>query len=294
MANTQLITIDKNLCTCCGVCMDVCVSAVLGKNIDTMDALSPSRCILCGHCKAICPENAIVLRGLDPNEFEPLPEKNNLFTPDQLQTFFRSRRSIRKYKNTPVETDKLKKIIEAGRFAPTGGNRQPIEYVVVHTPKMMGTVLAVTVDTLAEMARHVKKKIDDTKKDLKRLSVRHMREQFYADLWLNIKQQYNNGTDRLFYHAPVLIASHVDPEMATTPGVDAGISSAHMVLMAESIGLGSCFCGFFVLAVEQNHKLKQILQIPEKNRTQLSFMIGYPDVSFLRLTGRNSASVTWL
>jgi formate hydrogenlyase subunit 6/NADH:ubiquinone oxidoreductase subunit I len=43
--------------------MDVCVSAVLGKNIDTMDALSPSRCILCGHCKAICPENAIVLRG---------------------------------------------------------------------------------------------------------------------------------------------------------------------------------------------------------------------------------------
>jgi nitroreductase len=159
---------------------------------------------------------------------------------------------------------------------------------------MMGTVLAVTVDTLAEMARHVKKKIDDTKKDFKRLSVRHMREQFYADLWLNIKQQYNNGTDRLFYHAPVLIASHVDPEMATTPGVDAGISSAHMVLMAESLDLGTCFCGFFVLAVEQNQKLKQMLQIPEKNRTQLSFMIGYPDVSFLRLTGRNSASVTWL
>jgi len=294
MTEAWIIKIDKNLCTCCGLCMEICISDVLKENEDIMGVSAPSRCILCGHCKAVCPENAIELRGLDPDEFEPAPEKTSLFSPDRLQTFFRSRRSLRKYKNRPVEKETIEKIIEAGRFAPTGGNRQPVEHVVVHTPKMMETVLEITVETLADMAVHVKKKYEQEKKNGTRLSVRSMREKFYADLWLKIKEQHEKGVDKLFYHAPVLIVSHVNSAMATTQGVDAGIASAHMVLMAEALGLGTCFCGFFVLVVEQNRKLKQMLKIPEKNRTHLSFMAGYPDVNFLRLTGRNRAKVTWL
>jgi nitroreductase len=41
------------------------------------------------------------------------------------------RRSIRKFKTDPVPVEDLKKILEAGRLAPSGGNHQPWSFVVV-------------------------------------------------------------------------------------------------------------------------------------------------------------------
>jgi nitroreductase len=43
----------------------------------------------------------------------------------------RSRRSIRSYQNKPVEEEKLAKILEAARLAPSAVNLQPISYIVV-------------------------------------------------------------------------------------------------------------------------------------------------------------------
>jgi len=41
------------------------------------------------------------------------------------------RRSIRRFKPEPMAKDDLKKILEAGRLAPSGGNRQPWYFIVV-------------------------------------------------------------------------------------------------------------------------------------------------------------------
>ncbi|MBU7004151.1 MAG: nitroreductase family protein [Theionarchaea archaeon] len=43
----------------------------------------------------------------------------------------RNRRSIRRYKPDPVPEDALMEILEAGRLAPSGSNRQPWHFVVV-------------------------------------------------------------------------------------------------------------------------------------------------------------------
>ena len=43
----------------------------------------------------------------------------------------KKRRSIRKYKDREVEKEKIEKIIDAGRRAPSGYNAQPWEFVVV-------------------------------------------------------------------------------------------------------------------------------------------------------------------
>lgn len=45
------------------------------------------------------------------------------------------RRSIRKYKTTAVEDDKLDKILEAARIAPSAGNRQEWKFLVVKDQK---------------------------------------------------------------------------------------------------------------------------------------------------------------
>jgi nitroreductase len=43
----------------------------------------------------------------------------------------RDRRSIRKYKEVPVPPDKLHKVLEAGRIAPSAGNRQEWKFIVI-------------------------------------------------------------------------------------------------------------------------------------------------------------------
>lgn len=48
----------------------------------------------------------------------------------------KSRRSIRKYKPTPVEDEKLNLVLEAARWAPSAGNRQPWEFIVVKDESM--------------------------------------------------------------------------------------------------------------------------------------------------------------
>ncbi len=43
----------------------------------------------------------------------------------------KSRRSIRKYKDQPVEEEKIKKCLEAARWAPSASNKQPWEFLIV-------------------------------------------------------------------------------------------------------------------------------------------------------------------
>jgi nitroreductase len=43
------------------------------------------------------------------------------------------RYSVRAYKPDPVEDEKLQKVLEAARLAPTASNRQPFQIIVIHT-----------------------------------------------------------------------------------------------------------------------------------------------------------------
>jgi nitroreductase len=43
------------------------------------------------------------------------------------------RYSVRSYKSNPIEDDKLLKVLNAARLAPTASNRQPFQIIVIHT-----------------------------------------------------------------------------------------------------------------------------------------------------------------
>ena len=49
----------------------------------------------------------------------------------ELMEIIRTRRSVRDYKDTPVPEDKLLKVLEAARLAPSGGNSQLWKFIVV-------------------------------------------------------------------------------------------------------------------------------------------------------------------
>ena len=57
-----------------------------------------------------------------------------------FETLIRERYSVRDYKDTPIEDEKLAKILEAGRIAPTAGNRQPQRIYVLKSPEALAKI----------------------------------------------------------------------------------------------------------------------------------------------------------
>ena len=51
--------------------------------------------------------------------------------PQNLLDLMTKRRSVRKYADTTVEKEKLLDLLEAARWAPSAGNKQPLEIIVV-------------------------------------------------------------------------------------------------------------------------------------------------------------------
>jgi len=70
---------------------------------------------------------------------------------DQAVQFLRSRRSIRAYKDTPVEKEKIERLIEIGRYGPYGSNTQLVEWLVFNDKAKIKTLAGIAVDWM----RHV-------------------------------------------------------------------------------------------------------------------------------------------
>ncbi|MCK4401057.1 nitroreductase family protein [bacterium] len=51
-----------------------------------------------------------------------------------------NRRSIRRFKQKPISSEILKKLVNAGRLAPSGANFQPCEYIIIHDKKLVNKV----------------------------------------------------------------------------------------------------------------------------------------------------------
>lgn len=51
----------------------------------------------------------------------------------EMSKVISDRFSVRAYQSTPVEEEKLLKILNAARLAPTAANRQPFKIIVIHT-----------------------------------------------------------------------------------------------------------------------------------------------------------------
>jgi nitroreductase len=227
-------------------------------------------------------------------QFQPAPLKRDIPGAAELFRFFRRRRSLRVYRPEPVEKEKLKMLIEAGRYAPTGANRQACEYLVVSGRKILDEVCAAATRALREEGRQIQKDVDQFRQAGKPLPEDLASQQYFPAVWERIAKKWEEGTDQLLHRAPALILIHLKESSATTPELDAGIAATHMVLLAEALGLGTCFIAFLVRTLQDSKELRSLLKIPEGNRVYVAFTLGYPAATYLRLVGRRPAKANWI
>ena len=152
-----------------------------------------------------------------------------------------SRRSIRKYKQQPVEQEKLRQILECGINAPNGQNKQSWEIRVVNQEYIS------ELDSL-NRSLAIAKGADESK-------IRHAS-----------------------YGAPVMIFIANDTTYDFSQ-VDCGLLGANMILTAESLDLGSCCLGGIARTMKQPEaeSLLKRLELPENYNLLYAISFGYPD-----------------
>jgi nitroreductase len=151
----------------------------------------------------------------------------------------RFRQSDRSYLDKPVEKEKLDRILESARLAPSACNAQPWKIIVVDDPEL-------------------KDKIADATSE-KVIGMNHFTKQ--APLHLVIVEESANFTSAF---GGFVKKKHF-------PLIDIGIVAEHICLAAADEGLGSCMIGWF-----SESKIRKYLTVPSSKRILLVITLGYP------------------
>ena len=69
---------------------------------------------------------------------------------------------------------------------------------------------------------------------------------------------------------------------------DAVIWATNTTQLAKTMGLGSCFIGFIVKAMEKNKAMRKTFHIPENHQVFAALTIGYPKVSYINEVSRKA------
>ena len=148
----SLFMVDADLCLRDGICVAECPSYLLEMRdgaCPTPVAWAEETCINCGHCVAVCPVGALALRTMSPGQCE---EVHQPILPDatQVASLLRTRRSIRSFEERPVPQDELTRLIETATYAPSGGNSQPVEWLIIHDTALVRQVAPLMLDWLRQ------------------------------------------------------------------------------------------------------------------------------------------------
>ncbi|HQJ08763.1 MAG TPA: nitroreductase family protein, partial [Deltaproteobacteria bacterium] len=82
---------------------------------------------------------------IEPMQTDNLERLQREFTETEKVIF--SRRSVRLYRKEQVPEFMIRRILEAGRFAPSAGNAQPWKFIVLRDPEIIGGITDTVVGT---------------------------------------------------------------------------------------------------------------------------------------------------
>lgn len=170
--------------------------------------------------------------------------------------FIKSRRSTRKFKDKAVPEKLLTQVIEAGRYAPSGGNSQSTHFIVVENK-----------DVLNELAELVKQEF----------AKMEIEENTYKSLVHSITAS-KRGTYVFHYNPAVLIITANKKDYGNNM-VDCACALENMMLMANALDLGSVWINQLRWLNENPVILERMqeLGMADDERVYGALALGYAD-----------------
>ena len=170
-------------------------------------------------------------------------------------SIFRKRRSVRSFTDKPLDEKDLQIILEAGTYAPSGGNSQTTHRIVITNRAVLTKLEALVRQEFAKM-----EVTENTYKSVKNSILRSK------------KGDYVYG-----YHAPVLIV------VANKKGygnamADSATMIENMLLQAAELGIGSCYINQLHW-LDENPRIREQLQalgLKEDETVTGGVALGFP------------------
>ncbi|MFC1835700.1 nitroreductase family protein [Thermodesulfobacteriota bacterium] len=272
----SIFLVDREKCARDRFCAQVCPRGIIemktredfpkpAKNADEL-------CINCGHCVSVCPHGAMSLNTMGPEDCPPI-QKELILTPEHAEHFLRYRRSIRRYKDTPLDRDTISKLIRMAAYAPSGHNMQPVKWLVVEKREEVKDLAGIVVQWMRQMI-HDKPEIAGP-----------MHFDRVIGAWML-------GKDAVLRSAPHLIVAHGIKELPAAH-VASIIALTYLELAATSLGVGACWAGYFMACAANHPPMAEALALPQDQQVYGAMMVGRPKYPYQRLPLRNEPSIAW-
>lgn len=177
----------------------------------------------------------------------------------------KQRRSIRSYKNEQISEEELRAVLEAGLYAPNAGD-QAWHFTVVQNKELLNRL------NLA------------AKEAAKQMGIPGLRE-------LGDDEKFN-----CLYGAPTLIIVSGNEQAPMPLDADCAAATQNLLLAAESIGLGTCWIFFVLLAFRspRGSELRKELKIPDGYKPYYSAVFGYKNAETIKAPDRKPNLITYI
>lgn len=261
------LSVDQELCKQCYSCIAECPFDLINKDKEGIPQLRKAavrRCIRCGHCMAVCMADALDI-SISPLGISPSVDKALLPDPESVKHFLESRRSIRTYKKKTADHSTLEDILDVSRYAPSAHNCQPVHWIMVEDPEEVQRIAGLVVNYMQELK-----------------------------VFPGLIRAWDQGVDKVLRGAPHLAIAHADPTASEHIIEDCTLATAYLDLAAHSHGLGSCWAGFLVQAIQQGYQpVIDALDLPGNHKVYTALMIGYPKFRYRHIPQRDPLKISW-
>ena len=245
------------------------------------------------------------LRVEDPEEIEAEAGRRSAITEiaegadwTRVEDVIFRRRSIRKYKRKQVPAHLIRRILEAGRFAPSQGNCQPWKFVVVRDPAMIQGMEDFCVASCRKLsgaldyAKYPKGSFKHFVTRAKAKLFNRLQPNMLHPVPMTVTTAIADGGFAVFHRAPTVILLLMDKRGIGTPEIDIGICGTNIVLAAHSLGLGTCWVGFCKF-LNQSREWCARLGIEAPYELAEAITVGYPIGDPTHLIARETHEIAW-
>ena len=259
-----MISVDASKCTRCGRCIADCIVQVIARGKDGIPSLPEKfekHCMHCQHCLAVCPTGALTCDGHAPENCVPtgpLPDDTH------MMNLIRPRRSIRTYTQENLPPEVMEKLVASLRWIPTGCNDHRLFFTVV--------------DDIAKMEPFRTRMM----KIMRFLIKSGILRVVYPGA-KRFEKALLAGKDFVFRNAPHMIVV-ASPKDAPCGKFDASIALTQFDLYAQSLGVGTCWCGFAYYAFTLNRGMRSLLHLPRGYKVGAVMLFGPSAVDYPRAT----------
>lgn len=280
------ITFDPSNCTRCGACASECpVQAIVlgarpGPHAEAPLPTVNDHCIGCGHCGAVCPADAV-----RAPEGPFVPWRAPAISASDARAFLTGRRSVRRYRPTPISPEQLRELLSVAAFAPTASNSRDVSATLLTGERVFELAGAVN-DYYSSFEKLLSQRLlwpllwftaarPYLKNPKKIASVRQK------------SRQFDRQHDWIFLGAPAVVVLSAPRKNRSFGHTNCVIAAERILQYAFALGLGSCWIGYAEVAMTRRRSIALAAGVPPDHETHAVFILGEPAVEFRRLPARS-------